>query len=164
MEIAPQSREITTFMAKGGLFRYKRLMFGISCAPEMFQKLMEQILCGLDGCINISDDIVVFGPTKEIHDERLKAVLKRLQEFNVTLNEEKCEFCATSIEFIGHRFSAAGITPLFDKVAAVKQFRAPTTAEDWAIHTRFGNDYRAIATTHKEGNKVRMGPDATKSV
>lgn len=130
MEIAPQSREITTFIAKGGLFRYKRLMFGISCAPEMFQKLMEQILSGLEGCMNFSDDIVIFGPTKEIHDKRLKAVLDRLREFNVMLNKDKCIFCATSINFIGHRFSANGITPLFDKVSAVKQFRAPNTAEE----------------------------------
>ncbi|XP_062558201.1 uncharacterized protein K02A2.6-like [Armigeres subalbatus] len=34
VEIAERSREITTFIAKQGLFRFKRLMFGISCAPE----------------------------------------------------------------------------------------------------------------------------------
>lgn len=99
-------------------------MFGISCAPEKFQKLMEQILSGLEGCVNFSDDIIVFGPTKEIHDSRLKAVLHRLREFNVTLKEEKCNFGKTEINFVGHQLSAKGIKPLSSKIEAVQQRRS----------------------------------------
>jgi len=33
VEISEESREITTFITKKGLYRYKRLMFGIVCAP-----------------------------------------------------------------------------------------------------------------------------------
>lgn len=55
-------------------------MFGISCAPEIFQKTMESILAGLEGVIVYLDDIVVFGSSKEEHDRRLQAVLKRLKE------------------------------------------------------------------------------------
>ena len=36
IELDPSSREITTFQTHKGNFRYKRLMFGISCAPEMY--------------------------------------------------------------------------------------------------------------------------------
>ena len=36
IELAPESRDITTFGTHDGLYRYKRLMFGISCAPEMY--------------------------------------------------------------------------------------------------------------------------------
>lgn len=130
VELAPQSREITTFMTKGGLYRYKRLMFGISCAPEIFQKIMEQVLSGLDGCLNFSDDIIVFGPTKDIHDSRLKLTLNRLKQNNVTLNREKCVFGADSIKFIGHTLSASGIKPIHDKIEAVHNFREPTTSEE----------------------------------
>lgn len=59
VEISENSREITTFITKRGLFRYKRLMFGINYAPEIFQKIMEQILNGCDGTLNASDDIIV---------------------------------------------------------------------------------------------------------
>ena len=38
IELDPESRDITTFATHEGLFRYKRLMFGVSCAPEMYQK------------------------------------------------------------------------------------------------------------------------------
>ncbi|XP_036334769.1 uncharacterized protein K02A2.6-like [Rhagoletis pomonella] len=36
LELEESSREITTFITHKGLFRYKRLMFGISSAPEIF--------------------------------------------------------------------------------------------------------------------------------
>lgn len=117
-------------MTRKGLFRYTRLMFGINCAPEIFQKLMEQILSGCEGVLNFIDDIVVYGPTKEIHDSRLRAVLDRIRKFGITLNKEKCKFGATEIDFYGHSLSAAGIKPKHDKVKAVKEFRAPTSAEE----------------------------------
>lgn len=50
--------------------RYKRLMFGVSCAPELFQKVMESILANLDGIIIYLDDIVVHGKTQTEHDEK----------------------------------------------------------------------------------------------
>lgn len=76
------------------------------------------------------DDIIVFGETKESHDQRLKAVLNRLHEFNVALNESKCVFGQPEINFIGHNSSANGIKPLTDKVSAVQRFRDPSTVEE----------------------------------
>lgn len=130
MEISPESREITTFITSKGLFRYTRLMFGITCAPELFQKNMEQILCGCCGCVNFIDDILVFGATREEHDVRLRLVQERLREYEVELNGEKCIYGVEEIQFLGHRLSATGIRPSISKVDAVKCFREPTTAEE----------------------------------
>ena len=60
IELDPESRDITTFATHEGLFRYKRLMFGVSCAPEMYQRSMQQTLAGCKGVRNILDDIIVF--------------------------------------------------------------------------------------------------------
>lgn len=106
-------------MTRKGLFRYKRLMFGISCAPEIFQKIMEQILSGCEGVLIYIDDVVVFAPTKEIHDTRLRQVLDRIREFNVTLNKEKCKFSVAEVRFNAHRLSAAGVKPLHDHTISV---------------------------------------------
>lgn len=130
VEIAPASRVITTFITRKGLFRYKRLMFGITCAPEIFQKILEQILNGCDGCLNFIDDILVHGSDQAEHDTRLKIVLQRLAKFTVVRNDDKCIYGVPELDFLGHHLSANGITPTFDKVAAVKQFRAPKTAEE----------------------------------
>lgn len=91
---------------------------------------MEQILIGCEGVINYIDDIVVYAPTKELHDLRLRKVLDRIREFNITLNKMKCKFGVTEIEFYGHTLSVAGVKPKHDKVKAVKDFRAPASAEE----------------------------------
>ena len=69
IELSPESRDITTFGTHQGLYRYKRLMFGISCAPEMYQKVLGQVLQECDGVHNILDDVIVHAPTEEEHDE-----------------------------------------------------------------------------------------------
>lgn len=113
-------------------------MFGISCAPEIFQ-LMEQILAGCDGCMNFIDDIVIYGSTQEQHNTRLNKVLKTLQDWGVTLNKKKCVMGANEILFLGHQLSADGIRPTHDKVHAIKQFRPPQNSDeirsflDWLI-------------------------------
>lgn len=107
-----------------------RLLFGISCAPEIFQRLLEQILNGCEGCFNYIDDILVFGDTKGQHDIRLGKVLERLKSYDITLNNEKCVYAATSVKFLGHQLSSEGIKPCHDKVASIKQFREPRTTEE----------------------------------
>ena len=59
------SRDITTFVTNKGLYRYKRLNFGISSASDMYQHVIEQVLQGCEGAHNISDDIIIHGKTKE---------------------------------------------------------------------------------------------------
>ncbi|XP_055635391.1 uncharacterized protein K02A2.6-like [Toxorhynchites rutilus septentrionalis] len=125
VEIAERSREITTFVMKQGLFRYKRLMFGISCAPEIFQKVMESIVAGLDGVIVYLDDIMVVGRSQEEHDRRLKNLLERFEQYNILLNQKKCIFNVTRLEFLGHELSENGIRPTESKIEAIKSFREP---------------------------------------
>jgi hypothetical protein len=49
LELDEESRKITTFATHCGLFRYKRLMFGINSAPEVYQHVIQQVLHGCKG-------------------------------------------------------------------------------------------------------------------
>ena len=125
IELSEASRSITTFVTHQGLFKYKRLMFGISCAPEMYQRVIQQALQGCVGVRNIFDDIIVHAPTVEEHDARLEMLLKRIQEKGLTLNREKCQFRMDELMFMGHLLSARGIGPDEEKVRAVLEARQP---------------------------------------
>lgn len=129
-EIHPDSRFITTFITSKGMFRYKRLMFGISCAPELFQKIMERILLKCEGTVNFIDDIVIFGSNRIEHDQRLQETLKVLEENNVLLNHDKCVYGVNKIDFLGHELSNAGIKPLNKYIDNIQTFRAPNTVEE----------------------------------
>lgn len=130
VELAEGSRAITTFAAHNGYYRYKRLMFGMNCASEVFQCIMERILTGLPGVKPFIDDVLVFAATKKEHDIILKAVLDRLESCGATINRQKCEFGKNEVEFMGHRLSGNGISPTDDKVETIKRFRDPQTVEE----------------------------------
>ena len=130
LELHPDSRSITTFTTHCGLFQYKRLMFGITSAPEVYQHVIQQSLQGCEGVANISDDIIIHGKNTEEHDRRLQRVLERLKEKNLTLNAEKCKFHMTQMVFMGLVLSDNGIGPAEDKVKAIVDAREPQRASE----------------------------------
>ena len=52
----PDSKPLTTFSTHVGLFRYKRLNFGLFCAAEIFQKKVSDSIRGIPCVKNISDN------------------------------------------------------------------------------------------------------------
>lgn len=125
LELHPDSRYITTFSTHLGIFRYKRLNFGVSSASEIFHETIRQVIQDIQGVRNISDDIVVFGENQEQHDIALRKVLKRLSEKGLTLNYKKCVFRTDQISFFGVIFGTSGISPDPEKVKAVHDFNRP---------------------------------------
>jgi len=72
--------------------------FGITSAPEVYQKRMNDILDGLPGVACLIKDTVIFEQDQEEHDQRSRAVLWRLDEANVTLTEI-CAFSSHKVVF-----------------------------------------------------------------
>ncbi|XP_040067585.1 uncharacterized protein K02A2.6-like [Ixodes scapularis] len=130
LELDNESRTITTFATHNKLYRYKRLMFGINAAAEVFQETIRQVLNGIPHVLNISDDILVFGKTKDEHDQALQATLERLTENGLTVNPKKCLFARKELCFFGHIFSASGIRTDPQKIAALKKMPAPANAHE----------------------------------
>ena len=130
IELDLPSREITTFVTNRGLFRYKRLLFGVSCAPECYQHVIHQVLEGCPGTHNISDDIIVYGRDQAEHDKRLDLVFQRLSSRGLTVNPEKCKFNMTELTFMGHVLSGKGIAPQQSKKEAVLRTKVPETPSD----------------------------------
>ena len=120
----PDSQELTTFITPFGRYCYKRLPFGISSGPEVFQREMSRILEGIPGVICDIDDVLVFGKDQKEHDERLKRVLQKMEAENITLNE-KCIFSSDTVTFLGHIITSAGIKVDPRKVDAISNFPKP---------------------------------------
>ena len=102
LELAPEPRYITTFSTHLDLRRFKRLNFGISSAGEIFRNAICEILSGIKGVVNLSDEILVY-PHEE-HGRALKATFKRLRDKGLTLNKKKCIFAKDNLEFFGYIF------------------------------------------------------------
>ncbi|KAJ8356744.1 hypothetical protein SKAU_G00195380 [Synaphobranchus kaupii] len=128
--LSEESSLLTTFITPFGRYAFNRLPFGISSAPEHFQRRMSQMLEGCPGIVCHADDILVYGEDEQQHDENLQQVLETLREEGLTLNEGKCEFAKDSIIFLGHCVTADGMTPDPDKIRAILEMPEPTGVED----------------------------------
>jgi len=130
IELEEESRSITTFVTHTGLYRYKRLNFGISMAPEIYQNVIHQVIADCEGAENISDDIIVHGKGTEEHDANLEKTMQKIREKGLTLNPEKCQFRMSELEFVGHTVSGRGISPTEARVKAVAEAEEPKNASE----------------------------------
>ena len=119
IELHPDSRDITTFAAPDGLYRYKRLLFGVNMATEKFQQLIWQILRDCPGAYNLHDDVRVVGRDHKEHDENLDKVMRKFEEHGLTLNYEKCVIGAKSMEYMGEVLTGEGLQVSKKRVEAI---------------------------------------------
>ena len=128
--LSAKSALLTTFITPFGRYCFNRLPFGITSAPEHFQRRISSILQGLDGIVCLMDDILVHGRTQAEHDRRLKAVLEKLQASGITLNKEKCLFSQTRVNFLGQVLTPSGVSSDPNKVAAIRKMKEPTNVSE----------------------------------
>ena len=130
------SSYLTTFWTPFGRYRYKRLPFGISSAPEEFQRRQHEALEGLSGTEVIADDILVYGSGDCMeeaildHDKNLTAVLERARQINMKFNKNKLKFRVTDVPYMGHLLTSDGLAPDPMKISAVKDIPEPKNVKE----------------------------------
>jgi len=127
-----ESSRLTTFETPFGRYRWCRLPFGISPAPEIFQARMHDALSGLKGVACIADDILIAGAGETEaeatidHNRNLRALLNRCREKGIKLNQEKLNLNRPSTIFCGHELTRNGVRPDQRKIAAVLNMPPPS--------------------------------------
>ena len=125
VELDEESRKYVTINTHLGLFRYTRLPYGISCAPQIFQGYMDKVLQGVDcGCH--TDDIIVTGKDDKEHMENLKNILQRLKHNGLKCNLDKCDFLETSLKWLSYQIDKDGLHRTDDAIVAIKEAPHPT--------------------------------------
>ena len=110
VELAEESRPLTTFSSPLGALRYKRLTMGINAASEIFQGALEEALAGLKGVRNLHDDIFIHAKEADgSHDENLRNLMERLNELGLTAPKKKAQIRQREVKFFGLIFSKDGV-------------------------------------------------------
>ncbi len=133
-----QKTAITTMF---GAFEYLRMPFGLMNSGATFQRKVDRAVADLEVVFAYVDDMDVASKKAEEHAIHLWQLFTRLREHGLVINAEKCVFGASSIEFLGHRLSAAGVEPLPAHVAAVVVFPRPSTVKELQGFLGMGNFY-----------------------
>lgn len=130
VRLGESSKDMTTFLGPSGMYRFCRLNFGVSSAPEGFQQKMEEIFQSIPNVVIYIDDILVYCNTLEGLKKTTAEVLELLKANNLTLNAAKCDWEKESIEFLGHELTAEGFNISKKKVEDVLRFRRPRDSSE----------------------------------
>ena len=140
--VAPEDVPKTALATPFGNFEFLRMPFGLKNAGQTFQRLMDGVLGDLEFVFVYMDDILVASNTLEEHEEHFRVLFQRLADHDLIVNPGKCSYGQTSLEFLGHNVSRAGIRPLKDKVEAIENFPVPTSLPELQRFLGMVNYYR----------------------
>ncbi|KAL0150446.1 hypothetical protein M9458_054263 [Cirrhinus mrigala] len=128
--LTPRAQEVSAFITPSGLYSYNVMSFGLRNAPATFQRLMNRVVAGLEGCAMYLDDVVVYSQTWDEHLRRLRALFVRFAKAKLTINLAKCEFVKATVTYLGKVVGQGEVRLIRDKVCAVDRFPAPSTKKE----------------------------------
>ena len=128
IELDESAREKSAFTTHRGLYEFTRMPFGLCNAPATFQRVMQQVLAGVewDSVFSFIDDLLVASKTFSEHLNHLREVLQRLRAANLRLKTKKCSLLREETTYLGHVISTEGIKPDPAKTRQVENYPHPT--------------------------------------
>lgn len=132
IEMSPEDIQKTAFNVENGHFEYTRMPFGLKNAPATFQRVMDNVLKGLqnDICLVYMDDIIIYSTSLAEHILNLTKVFQRLRESNLKIQLDKSEFLQKQVAFLGHIVTPEGIKPNPEKIKAILKYPIPRTTKE----------------------------------
>jgi Reverse transcriptase (RNA-dependent DNA polymerase) len=142
--IQESHKDKTTFITRRGSFRYTVMPFGLTCAPSVFQRLMDLVLCGLtyEACMAYLDDIIVMSNDFDTHIDRLQQVLERIRQAGLKLKAGKCYLFQGTVSLSGHVVSAKGFEVQAEKIDSITSWPVPSNLHDARSFVSFCSYYR----------------------
>lgn len=128
VKVHKDSQKYTSFVTPQGQYEFKRMPFGLSTSPSVFQRFINDVFSDLilDGTLLVYlDDLIIPGQTEEEGIRKLEKVLNRAEEFGLEFNWTKCHFLRTEIQYLGYIICDNEIRPSKEKIKAVINFKKP---------------------------------------
>jgi hypothetical protein len=154
VRMRPEDVHKTAFRTHDGLYEFLVMAFGLCNAPATFQALMNDVLrLFLRRFVLVFfDDILIYSKTWADHLRHLRAVLDELRRHQLFVKRNKCSFATSSVAYLGHVISAAGVAMDPAKVQAIHDWPAPRSARAMrgflglaGYYRKFVHNYGAIA-------------------
>ena len=118
--IADGDRPKTAFSWNGKQFMFRACPFGFKHFTSVFQRVMMQVLEGVNFANAYVDDVVIYSKDYDSHVAHTQEVIGRLSKANLTLNFEKCIFGQKSLNVLGFTLDSTGIRANEDKIKAIQ--------------------------------------------
>ena len=146
LELDDESAEKTSFRTRSGQWCFRRMCFGLTNAPSIFQRFLDLVLSGYIHrfAAVFVDDVILHSETFESHLEHLRRAFERFRRYGLQLKWEKCNFLRDTVQYLGHVVNHDGISPDPAKIEAMQQFDAPRTVRQVRRFLGAAGYYRAF--------------------
>ena len=105
-----------------GTYRFVTGFFGLSVMPTEFQKVMDILLAKFREVFVFIDDILIVTKlSKQNHLDKVREILKTLDEAKLQLKAGKCKIAKQEIEWLGFKMTSQGISPVNSKVQGIRE-------------------------------------------
>lgn len=130
LELEEKDRHLTTFITPFGRFRHRRGPMGFAATGDAYCLRGDTALQGMENCVKVIDDILLFDDDLPTHLQRIRQILVRCRDHGITLNKDKFAVAEPRVRFCGYDLSATGISAGEDRVSAIRDFPTPANLTD----------------------------------
>jgi len=131
IRVPPWARVYLAFTSEGQQYQFRKMPFGVTTGPAVFQRFMDTRLADLSHwAVWYIDDILVHAATLSELRFRTRAIKRRLQGMGCEVNEDKSEYDKRALLFLGMWVFSTGVGPNVAKVREVMALAFPTTKKD----------------------------------
>ena len=157
----PKTAVVTPF----GLYEYSYMPFGLRNASSSFQRYMDHIFRNVDCVFTYIDDILIYSDDETSHMKDLDKVLNILNEHNMKISLKKCVLNVSSLNFLGCKISANGLSPTNEKLLEIQNFPCPSDSKSLkrflgmvGFYRKFIRDFAKLAFPLTEC--IKLNPKA----
>ena len=149
--LSEETKVKSAFITPYGLYQFNVMPFGMKSAPATFQRMMQQVLSGLEKFASAYiDDVIIHSITFDQHISDLISVLQRLREAKLIAKPSKCMIGHAKVQYLGHLVGAGELHPLMSKVESIEQFPIPETKKQLRSYLGLVGYYRRYIPNFSE--------------
>ena len=130
IQLDAPSSELCTFNTPYGRYKFNRLPFGIACASDAAQNMVEKYFGHIPGVVAVHDDLIIAAENEKQHDKILEEVLQEASKNNIKFNKKKIQLKINEVRYLGHIIGVNGMRPDVEKVSAITDMPLPESKQD----------------------------------
>lgn len=128
--IAERNIPKTAVTTPFGLYEFPVMCFGLRNAAQTFQRVINDMLRGLDFSFAYIDDVLIVSRNEQEHKNHVRTVLKRCRDYGTAINPFKYVFAADSLTFLGHTIDKNACHSNLERVAVIQEWPLPISKKN----------------------------------
>jgi len=142
MELEEESQKYLMLNTHLGFFKPTRLMYGVSSAPGIFQRFMDNVVKGFENVKCYLDDVILGAKDKRMLLAKLDKLLQKFASLNIRVNLAKCKWLKEEVECLGHIVGKDGLRVSSKRVQPILDARKPNSVSETRAYLGAVNFYR----------------------